>query len=103
MNICIILSILLSLSEVDLLEVGVVFAEVARGMAGFESELKSGLVAGEKLVEDTEACVRFKIHYISGLNTTEINFSMLVYHLSFLPVIYVRDVNCISTSFHSFL
>lgn len=32
MNVCIILSILLSLSEVDLLEVGVVFAEVARGL-----------------------------------------------------------------------
>lgn len=64
-NICIILSILLSilvsLSEVDLLEVGVVFARVARGMAGLKSELKSGSVVWKnevrvlKLVSDLKS------------------------------------------------
>lgn len=60
-NICIILSILVSLSEVDLLEVGVVFARVARGMAGLKSELKSGSVVRKnevrvlKLVSDLKS------------------------------------------------
>lgn len=60
-NICIILSILVSLSGVDLLEFGVVFARVARGMAGLKSELKSGSVVRKnevrvlKLVSDLKS------------------------------------------------